>query len=171
MTYLDQFYQWNRCYDSLPEHTRPALVGLGLTALGAVNMLLTIWIGFPFALLLVLAIAGIAIVRVPYNLGWLKAPEGETPARLELEPWPWVVQANRWYDAQDDMKRVAAVIAILVVAGAINMMLTFAGAFPFGLLFLLAFLALLAIRIPYTEGWLKLPADAAATDGQGTAAA
>ena len=36
---------------------------------GAVNMLLTIAVGFPFALLIGIAIVAIAWVRVPYALG------------------------------------------------------------------------------------------------------
>ena len=47
---------------------------------------------------------------------------------------------------------------MLGTAGALNMILTLSNGFPFGLLFLLALLALIAIRGPHVAGWLAPPA-------------
>lgn len=157
MTETDRLYRWNRWYDQQPEGWRSQIIVWFLVALAAFNTALSIWTGFPLLLLVVLAIAAIALVRVPYRMGWLQAPAGaeDQPATLQIETWDWVHQANRWYDAQPEGKRAVVVIAILVAAGAINMILTFSSGFAFGLLFLLAFLAMIAIRVPYVNGWLK----------------
>jgi len=163
MTETDRLYRWNRWYDQQPEGWRSQIIVWFLVALAAFNTALSIWTGFPLLLLVVLAIAAIALVRVPYRMGWLHAPAGgeEQPATLQIETWEWVHRANQWYDAQPEGKRAVVVIAILVAAGAINMLLTFASGFAFGLLFLLAFLVLIAIRVPHVNGWLKpMPATA-----------
>jgi hypothetical protein len=49
-------------------------------------------------------------------------------------------------------------LVILLGAGIVNMLLTIGNGFPFGLLFLLAILALVALRGPYVAGWLVPPA-------------
>jgi type III secretory pathway component EscV len=165
-------YRWNQWYDGLPEAWRGQAIVLPLLVIGTINMALTIWIGFPFALLLVLAVAAFATVRVPYKLGWLK-PETEgadAPVRMEIEGWDWVRQANIWYDSQSDLGRKVVLLGILLGAGFINMLLTFSAGFPFGLLFLLAILALVCIRVPYRSGWLKAPEGADNTEA-GTSAA
>ena len=158
MTSADRLQRWNLWYERTPEDWRFQLVVWALVVVGAVNMLLTIAIGFPFALLVGLAIAAIAAVRVPYVLGWVRT-DGEAPggggARLEIKAPSWVLGANRWYDGLDDTQRPLVLLAALAIPGAINMLLTFAGGFPFGLLFLLAVLALIAIRAPYAAGWFK----------------
>ena len=46
---------------------------------------------------------------------------------------------------------------ILIVAGAVNMLLTIGSGFPFGLLFLLALLGIVAFRGSYTAGWIEAP--------------
>ena len=53
----------------------------------------------------------------------------------------------------------AQFIPIAERAGIINMLLTIGNGFPFGLLFLLAILALVAVRGPYAAGWLVPPAE------------
>ncbi len=160
-TNAERLQRWNTWYERTPEPWRFQLIVWALVVVGALNMLLTIAVGFPFALLVGLAIAAIAAVRVPYVLGWIKA-DGEPSAagtgggtRLEIEPPSWVLQVNRWYDGLDELQRGLVVVAALVIPGAINMLLTFAGVVPFGLLFLLALLALIAIRAPYAAGWFK----------------
>jgi hypothetical protein len=166
MTNADRLQRWNDMYDRTPEGWRFQLVVWALVAVGALNMLLTIAVGFPFALLLGLAILAMAVVRVPYALGWLQPGGGEAGAgggaRLEIEAPSWMIRANRWYDGLDETQRPFVLLAALAIPGAINMLLTFAGGFPFGLLFLLAVLTLVAIRAPYSAGWLK-GAPAAAT--------
>jgi hypothetical protein len=161
MTNADRLQRWNHWYEQTPEEWRFQIVVWALVVVGAVNMLLTIAVGFPFALLVGLAIAAMAAVRVPYALGWLRTDGGENPAaggaRLEIEAPSWVLRANRWYDGLDDTQRPLVLLAALAIPGAINMLLTFAGVIPFGLLFLLALLALTAIRAPYAAGWFKEP--------------
>jgi hypothetical protein len=158
MTNADRLQRWNRWYEQTPEQWRFQLVVWALVVIGAVNMLLTIAIGFPFALLVGLAILAIAAVRVPYVLGWIRTDGGASDAggaRLEIQAPSWMLKANRWYDGLDETQRPLVLLAALAIPGAINMLLTFAGVFPFGLLFLLALLALIAIRAPYAAGWLK----------------
>lgn len=159
MTYADRLHRWNLWYDRAPEQWRFQLVVWALVAVGAANMLLTIAVRFPFGLLLMLAIAAIAAVRVPHALGWVKA-EGEASAagggaRLEIAAPSWVLGVNRWYDGLPEHIRPFVLLAALAVPGAINMALTMFGGFPFGLLFLLAVLAVTAIRAPYAAGWVK----------------
>lgn len=157
MTNADRLQRWNLWYERTPELWRFQLIVWALLAVGAVNMLLTIIVGFPFALLVGIAVLAIAAVRVPYVLGWVRADGSDAAAgaRLEIEAPSWVVRANRWYDGLTEMQRPLVLLALLAIPGAINMLLTFAGGFPFGLLFLIAVLALMAIRAPYTAGWLK----------------
>lgn len=160
MTNADRLQRWNQLYDRTPERWRFQVAVWALIAVGAVNMLLTIAVGFPFALLLGLAILAMAAVRVPYALGWLRT-EGDASAtegagaRMEIEAPSWMIRVNRWYDGLDETQRPLVLLAALAIPGAINMLLTFAGGFPFGLLFLLAVLALVVIRAPYTAGWYK----------------
>ncbi len=158
MTTTDKMYAWNQWYDGLPENWRSMAVVLPLLVIGAVNMALTIWIGFPFALLVVLAIAAMMVVRVPYSLGWLKPAEAAGGSvRMEIEGWDWVRDLNIWFDNQPLMMRRIVLLGVILGAGAVNMLLTFSSGFPFGLLFLMAILALVAIRVPYEAGWYKAP--------------
>ena len=80
MTYADRVQRWNRWYDRTPEPWRFHVMVWALLIVGAVNMLLTIAVGFPFGLLLVLAIAAIAAVRVPHALGWVRTGEADATA-------------------------------------------------------------------------------------------
>jgi hypothetical protein len=162
MTNADRLQRWNHWYEQTPELWRFQIIVWTLLLVGAVNMLLTIAVGFPFALLVGIAIAAIAAVRVPYVLGWVRNGDHAGP-RLEIGAPSWVLQVNRWYDGLDEQQRPLVLLAALAIPGAINMWLTFAGGFPFGLLFLLAVLAVVAIRAPYTAGWFK--------ESPGTAAA
>ena len=164
MTNADRLQRWNHWYERTPETWRFQIVVWTLVIVGAVNMLLTIAIGFPFALLVGIAMVAIACVRVPYVLGWVRT-DGEAAAdargaRLEVEAPSWVLRLNRWYDGLDEMQRALALLTALAIPGALNMLLTMAGGFPFGLLFLLAVLAIIAIRAPYTAGWYTEPSEA-----------
>jgi hypothetical protein len=168
MTNAERLQRWNLWYERTPETWRFQIVVWTLVIVGAINMLLTIAVGFPFALLVGLAVAAIAAVRVPYVLGWIRtgddASAGGGP-RMEIQAPSWVLRVNRWYDGLDEMQRPLVLLAALAIPGAINMLLTFAGGFPFGLLFLLAVLAVIAIRAPYTAGWLNERPAAGATVG------
>jgi pyruvate/2-oxoglutarate dehydrogenase complex dihydrolipoamide acyltransferase (E2) component len=169
-THADRLHRWNRQYERTPQEMRFQLVAWTLVVIGAVNMLLTIAFGFPFGLLLVLAIAAMAVVRVPHALGWLRTGDeaaadaggGGGAARMEIEAPSWVHDVNRWYDGLPEARRPLVLLAALAIPGALNMLLTIAAGFPFGLLFLLALLALIAIRAPYVAGWYKEPAAAPA---------
>jgi hypothetical protein len=161
MTYAERLYSWNRRYDELPQEYRFQFVFWFVIAVAALNMALTIADGFPFGLLVLLAVAWIASIRVPFVLGWVKPSHGHdeaaghaaATAHMEIHPPRWVYRLNHWYDAVPEFERPFYLLGALVVAGAVNMALTIAYAFPFGLLFLLAFLAVLAIRAPFVAGW------------------
>ena len=153
---MDWVVSWNKRYERVPEDMRFGLVASLVVLVGMINMLLTISTGFPFGLLVLLAILLIAAVRFAYILEAPAEVRGETvePAKLHAD---WVVGLNRWYDALPEDRRFWVLPAVLIVAGFVNMMLTLAHAFPFALLFLLALLALVAIRLPYLRGWLREP--------------
>src|ERR1700710_1673966 len=154
MTAAGRLTRWNLWYDELPEAWRFQFILWPLLALGAINLLLTIAMRFPFALLIVLGILFYAAVRVPFVLGWI-GPDAEdvaTRPRFQIHGAPWVLDLNERYDAMPELRRIWVYPAILLVAGAINMILTIFHRFPFGLLFLLVLLALVAIRAPYAAG-------------------
>lgn len=158
MAYATRLVRWNQWYDQLPDEWRFQLILWPLIVVGAVNLMLTIWSGFPFALLVVLGIFFITAVRVPYVLGWTEsAPAGDKTSRFQIHGAPWVVNINRRYDALPEARRFWVFPAVLLIAGAINMMLTIDSGFPFGLLFLLALLALVVIRAPFAAGWIAEP--------------
>jgi hypothetical protein len=153
----------NRWYDGLPETWRFQVVLLPLLVLGAINMALTVSLHFPFGLLVMLAVLALAIIRAPYLLGWIESTPVEAaaePAGLKhsIAAWPWVYDVNLWYDGLPETRQPWVFVVVLVVAGGLNMLLTIHGGFPFGLLFLLALLAIIAIRAPYEAGWLTPPA-------------
>jgi hypothetical protein len=152
--------RWNDWYDRAPADWRFLMVLSPLLALGAINLLLTISSGFPFALLLLLGILFVAAVRVPYSRGWLASADHKpttTPAAtpLQIDPGHWVIDLNHRYEALPEAQRFWVYPAILVVAGLINMMLTIGVGFPFGLLVLVVLLALVAVRAPFVVGLFK----------------
>jgi hypothetical protein len=124
-TNADRVQRWNLWYERTPELWRFQLIVWTLVIVGAVNMLLTIAVGFPFALLVGIAILLIAAVRVPYALGWVKT-EGQddaaagSGARFEMEMPSWVIRANRWYDGLNEMQRPLVLLALLAIPGALN---------------------------------------------------
>ncbi len=151
----------NRWYDGLPEAWRFQVVLLPLLLLGAINMALTVSMHFPFGLLVVLAVLVLAIIRVPYLLGWVeRAPVADAPAHpgISTASVPWVYDLNLWYEGLPETRQPWVFAVVLIVAGGLNMLLTIHAGFPFGLLFLLALLAIVAIRAPYEAGWLIPPA-------------
>ena len=156
MNYADRLARWNSWYDHAPESWRFQMVVLWpLLAIGAINMLLTIAIGFPFGLLVLLGIAALAAIRVPHVLGWVKTEE--TAPRLDMGHIPWMYDLNTWYDGLPEFRRFLVFPAVLVIAGAINMMLTIGHHMSFGILVLIALLAMVVIRVPYVAGWLSGP--------------
>lgn len=170
MTYAERIVRWNRWYDDAPPDWRFSLVLWPLLALGAINMWLTIGFGFPFALLVILGILFVLAIRVPHVLGWVR-PDGEAvPPRFQIEGGSWVRDLNHRYDAMPETRRFWIFPAILLIAGGINMALTIANGFPFGILFLLVLLVLVAIRAPYAAGWFAPSSFAVSHDG-GSAAA
>ncbi|MBL6454402.1 hypothetical protein JMJ55_03635 [Belnapia sp. T6] len=159
MTYAERVQHWNRLYDQAPENLRfNVLVGMVLL-IGAVNMWLTVAIGFPFALLMILAIGAIAAIRLPQAMGWVQPhPEAPGRAQLRIEGADSLYRWNQWYDGLSEAQQSAVLLVVLLGAGIVNMLLTIGSGFPFGLIFLLAILALAAIRGPYVSGWLVPPA-------------
>jgi hypothetical protein len=162
MTYADRLYQWNRWYDGLPQEWRFQIVFWFMIAVGAINMTLTIADGFPFGLLVLLAVIWVASIRLPLALGWLKHAEGKAAgdgvARIEIQPAAWIYRLNLWYETVPEFDRPYYMLGALIVIGGINMALTIAHAFTFGLLFLIGLLAILVIRAPFVAGWYLPPA-------------
>jgi len=123
---------------------------------------LTVSVGFPFALLVVLALIALLVVRVPFILGWVEPVQAEATAgtaapRISINAVPWVYDINLWYDGLPETRRPWVILVVLAVAGGLNMVLTINRGFPFGILFLLALLLIILIRGPYTAGWLIPP--------------
>jgi hypothetical protein len=151
---------WNKWYDGLPREWRFQFVLWPIIVVGAINMLLTFTTRFPFGLLLLFGIVVVALIRVPYIVANLPRAEGapavepETP-RYQIEGWDWVIDLNKQYDAMPEWRRFWVFPAVLAIVGAINMLLTIGKGFPFGLLFLIAMLAMVLVRAPYAAGWLK----------------
>ena len=159
MTFAERFNRWNLWYDGLPELWRFQFILWPLLALGAINMWLTVAVRVPFGLLVVLGILFIAAVRVPYILGrTLPASDASSDrSNSGIVSAPWLIDLNHRYEEMPESRRIWVYPAILLIAGAINMMLTIWHAFPFGLLFLIALLVLVALRAPYTAGWIIAP--------------
>jgi hypothetical protein len=91
MTGSERFLQWNRWYDSLPQEWRFHFVLWPIIAVGAINMVLTVAIRFPFGLLLLFGFVFLAAVRVPYVLGYT-AQSLSSPDRAKRSndpPW-WI---------------------------------------------------------------------------------
>jgi hypothetical protein len=155
MSAAERMTAWNRWYDTVPTEWRFQFILWSLLALGTINMFLTVATGFPFALLVLLGILFIAVVRVPYVFGWMGPSAGEAAPTFQIQNANWLIDINHRYDALPESRRLWVYPAVLLIAGAVNMMLTIRFGFPFGLLFLLALLALVVIRAPFTAGWLR----------------
>lgn len=161
MSVAERVAMWNRWYDTVPGEWRFHYVIWSLLALGTLNMALTVAIRFPFALLVLLGIIVITAIRVPYVLGWVTSPKGvNAGSSFQITGAGWLIDLNHRYEALPESRRVWVYPVVLLIAGAINMMLTIRYGFPFGLLFLVALLALVILRAPYTAGWLRSPAPA-----------
>jgi hypothetical protein len=119
-------------------------------------MALTVGSHFPFGVLVLIAMLVLAAIRVPY----LRArratpvPVAVVTPKITVSEVPWVYDLNLWYDGVPELRRPYVILAVLMVAGGLNMLLTIHSGFPFGLLFLLAVLGMVAIRMPYVAGWL-----------------
>jgi hypothetical protein len=152
--------RWNDWYDRAPADWRFLMVLSPLLALGAINLLLTISSGFPFALLLLLGILFVAAIRIPYSRGWIVSADHKPVATpdatpFQIDPGRWVIDLNHRYEALPEAQKFWVYPAILLVAGLINMMLTIGTGFSFGLLVLVVLLALVAIRAPYVAGLFR----------------
>ncbi len=175
MTFAERLQRWNRWYDALPEDWRFQAVLWPLILLGAINMGLTVAVGFPFGLLVVLALIALVVIRVPFVLGWVsptpaEANGGPVEPKISISAVPWVYDLNLWYDGLPETRRPWVILVVLAVAGGLNMLLTIHSGFSFGILFLLALLAILLIRAPYVAGWFipptRLPERIAAAPAQ-----
>jgi hypothetical protein len=112
--------------------------------------------GFPFGVLVMIAVLALAAIRVPYmrSRSAAAAPVTVATPKITVSEVPWVYDLNLWYDGVPELRRPYVILAVLMVAGGLNMLLTIHSGFPFGLLFLLAVLGMVAIRMPYVAGWL-----------------
>lgn len=169
MTVAERLSGWNRWYDGMPQEWRFQLILWPLIAIGACNMLLSLSMRFPFGLLVLLGVLFVAAVRVPYVLGWITPARalpsgGHSAPRLEIggAGADWIAGLNGRYEALPEKSRFWIFPAILVVAGAINMQLTIHHGYPFGLLFLIALLAIIVVRAPYVHGLIQVPSVAGA---------
>jgi hypothetical protein len=163
MSVAERMAMWNRWYDTVPGEWRFQFVLWSLLVLGTLNMMLTVATGFPFALLVLLGIIVIAAIRVPYVVGWVADPTSvDTGSSFQVEGAGWLIDLNHRYEALPESRRFWVYPAVLLIAGAINMTLTIRYGFPFCLLFLVALLGLVALRAPYTAGWLRSSASTAA---------
>ena len=170
MTVAERLHRWNHWYDGLPQEWRFQVVLWPLILIGALNMLLSVSMRFPFGLLLLLGVLCVAAIRVPYALGWItpaEAPASGGPGTQRLEIGgagaDWLVGLNQRYEAIPEERRFWVFPAILLVAGAINMQLTIDKGWPFGLIFLIVLLAIILIRAPYAHGLLRSPSVAGTT--------
>ena len=150
----------NHWYDRLPEVWQARVVVWPLLFLGVLNMMLTMALRFPFGLLVILGIVATVAIRLPYVLGFLgpraTVPEDRNNAPpIVISGSHWIGRVNRRYEAVPEPLRFWVIPAILLLAGMLNMLLSFQHLFPFGLLFLLTVLALCAIRGPYVAGWVQ----------------
>ena len=166
---MDQLGRWNRWYDGLPELWRFPFVVCVLVLIGAINMALTVASRFPFGLLVLLAILVLGAIRIPYLLGHdAAALDGsgtpdQPPAPVHAD---WLQHWNHWYESLPELWRFQVIVWALVFVGALNLALTIGGRFPFGLLVLLAIIAIGAVRVPYVMGWGygRSPTKVATTD-------
>jgi hypothetical protein len=157
MNFPERIQAWNHRYEALPEDWRFQAVLWPLIAVGAINMGLTVAMGFPFGLLVMLALIALVVIRVPFVLGWLASAEASAEPTSPISAVPWVWDINLWYDGLPETRRPWVILAVLAVAGGLNMLLTIHSGFSFGILFLLALLVILLIRAPYVAGWLIPP--------------
>jgi len=72
---------------------------------------------------------------------------------------------NRWFDSTPEEWHAHILLWPLAFAGFINMQLSIASGFPFGVLVLLGLLVIASIRLPYTRGWIVPGPDPASDTG------
>jgi hypothetical protein len=160
---METFDRWNRQYDELPGMWRFQVVLLPLILIGLINMWLTIHGGFPFGLLVLLAIIALAAIRLPYANrppAAPAAPEGVEAGSARSAPRiesGFLTDVNTWFDGLPAVRKFLAIPLLLVLVGWLNMELTIVHAFPFGLLFLIAFAAVVFIRAPWELGLVSEP--------------
>ena len=160
MTYADRLNRWNRWYDSTPEDWHAHIALWPLAFLGFINMQLSIASGFPFGVLVALGLLVIAGIRLPYTRGWIRPgpdPARDEGARIVFGRADWIYDLNQRYEAMPEDRRFFVIPSILIVAGALNLWLTFAHGWVFGGLFLLALLAVIGVRAPFVWGVVAPP--------------
>jgi hypothetical protein len=160
MTYADRLNRWNRWFDGTPDDWHAHIVLWPLVLAGFINMQLSIASGFPFGVLVLLALLWIASIRLPYTRGWIVPgpdPARDEGARLVFGRADWIYDINERYEAMPDDRRFFVIPAILIVAGTLNLWLTFEHGWVFGGLFLLVLLVVLAVRAPYVWGVIAPP--------------
>jgi hypothetical protein len=76
-----------------------------------------------------------------------------------------LIRWNRWFDDTPEDWHAHIVLWPLAFAGFLNMQLTIASGFPFGVLVLLTLLGFATVRLPYTRGWIIPGPDPASDTG------
>jgi hypothetical protein len=155
----DWAYQKNRWFDALPYQDQfLAAFWSSIFGLAAI-LIIVLYTGAPFGILVGAAVLVTMIPRVIYRFGymvpspWLPpAPPG--PSRIEITAPDWAFVLNRWFDAKEPHERIIIVAGATIALFAFNMLLHGVLGFPFGLLFLLAGLVLGALRVGHHYGWL-----------------
>jgi hypothetical protein len=159
MTLADRLIRWNRWFDAVPEDWHAHILLWPLAFAGFVNMQLSIASGFPFGVLVLLGLAAIAAIRLPYTRGWIVpgTEPGGTGARFLFGHADWLYDLNQRYEALPDTPRFFVIPGILIAGGTLNLIMTFTRGWAFGGVFLVVLLAVLCARAPFVWGMLPEP--------------
>lgn len=95
-----------------------------------------------------------SLLRAGVRLAPVRLLPVEKQTGVEMTYADRINRLNRWYDQTPEDWRAHIVLWPIVFLGFLNMQLSLASGFPFGILVLLGLLALAAIRLPYTRGWI-----------------
>jgi hypothetical protein len=164
MTIADRLNHWNRWFDATPEEWHGHILLWPLAFAGFVNMQLTIASGFPFGVLVLLGLAAIGAVRLPYKRGWIiPGPTEDEGARFLFGHADWLYELNQRYEALPGVPRFFIIPGILIAGGTANLVLTFTRGWAFGGVFLAVLLAVILLRAPFA--WGVLPAPEKLTEG------
>jgi hypothetical protein len=155
----DWVYQKNRWFDDLP-YQEQFLTAFWSSIFGlAFILLIVLYTGAPFGILVGAAVAVTMIPRVIYRFGYMEpspwlppAPPG--PSKVEIIAPDWAFSLNHWFENKPSHERIVYVAGATIALFAFNMLLHGVLGFPFGLLFLVVVLILAMVRVGYHYGWL-----------------
>jgi len=144
---IDALYDINRLYDRLPELPRMLVFPLVLIAAGTLNMWLTYRHGWPFGLLLLLAVFGLLALRLPYH--WkLITPPPPAPAKQASElVLSWMTCASNWYDGLPNEAKLWGTVAGFGAVAAFDIVVTGGYRVPLCLLIVVEMLVIFAMMM------------------------